>query len=173
MKTSGWVSNFLERIVSIQSDVLFDFPEDKRKQGYGRAARLIVDGPEGCIRELWFCEKGVQPKPPNVPVKTEVYMADNTLLDLITPDIDTDRLVALVEEYGGVDAISEAELALVTQQLYPRLDFRTALANRLISIGGDTPDVDSEEWAQIIEKVLLKVAFPLVVKAMLREKKKC
>lgn len=159
----GWVKNFLDRLITIQTDVLYDIPEEKRQQGYGRAAKLIIDGPEGGVFDLWFSESGVQEKPPDMPTKTSVYMSEDTLLNLITPDVDSEALVGLVEKSGG---ISEA-----IPQLYSRLDFRTGLANNLIVVSGDKPDVDSEEWAQIIEKVLLKIAFPIVVRGILRKTK--
>jgi len=160
-KGKGWVSNFLDRLMSIQTNVLYDVPEEKRRQGYGRAAKMIVDGAGGGIFELWFCEDGVQPKPADVPIKNTVYMSEDTLLNLITPDVDLDTLVNLIEKAGGVDE--------AIPQLYPRLDFRTALANRLVTIDGDTADVDSEEWAQIIEKAVLKIGFPIVIRGMLRK----
>lgn len=161
MVQDTWVKNFLDRVMSIQSDVLYDFPEERRRQGYGRAARLIIDGSEGGIFELWFCEDGVKPKPADVPVKNDVYMTEETLLNLITPDADTDTLVALVEQ---------SDIKEITLQLHPRLDFRVALANSLIVISGDKADVDSEEWAQIIERMLLKIAFPLVIRGLVKKK---
>jgi len=103
------------------------------------------------------------PKPPDVEIKNTVYMREETFLDLITPNVDTDSLVALIEKEGGIEA--------ALYRLYPRLDFRTALANRLIIIDGDRPDVDSEEWAQIIEKFLLKIAFPIVVRGLVKRKR--
>lgn len=159
----SWVENFLNRVMSVQSNVLYDIPEGKRQQGYGRAAKMIVDGPGGGIFDLWFTEKGVEPKPPEVPVKNTVYMTEDTLLDLITPDVDTDTLVAIIEKEGSIDK--------AIPRLYPRLDFRAALANRLITVSGDSPDVDSEEWAQILEKLLFKIAFPIVVRSLLRTEK--
>lgn len=164
MTQTRWVKNFFDRIMSLQNNVLYDFPEERRKQGYGRAAKMIVDGDGGGIFELWFCDTGLRPKPPDVSIKTTVYMTEDTLLDLITPNVDIDTLVALIEKEGGIDK--------AIPRLYPRLDFRTALANRLITISGDKPDVDSEEWAQIIERVLLKIAFPLVIRSMLKKSKK-
>ncbi len=160
----SWVKNFFDRLLSIQGNALYEFPEEKRQQGYGRAAKMIIDGPEGGIFNLWFTEAGLQEKPPDVPIKTEVYMLEDTLLNLITPDVDLDTLVALIEK--------ESSIEKVITQLYPRLDFRTGLANRLITVSGDKPDVDSEEWAQLIETVLLKIAFPIVVRGMLRTGRK-
>ena len=164
MTEPTWVENFLSRLMAIQSDVICDIPEEKRKEGYGRAAKMIIDGPGGGIFDLWFTESGIEEKPPDVPIKTSVYMSDDTLLNLITPEADLDTLVSLIDKEGGIDK--------VIPQLYPRLDFRTALANRLITVSGDKPDVDSEEWAQIIERVLLKIAFPIVVRGILRRAKR-
>ena len=160
----SWVKNFFDRLLSIQGNALYEFPAEKRQQGYGRAAKMIIDGPEGGIFNLWFTEAGLQEKPPDVLIKTEVYMLEDTLLNLITPDVDLDTLVALIEK--------ESSIEKVIPQLYPRLDFRTGLANRLITVSGDKPDVDSEEWSQIIETVLLKIAFPIVVRGMLRTGRK-
>jgi len=157
-----WVENFFRRAMQIQRTVLDTVSEDKRKQGYGRAAKAIVDGPNGGIFQLWFAERGIEPKPPEVPIKNTVYMTEETLLNLITPDVDLDTLVSLVEKAGSIENIAF--------QLYPRLDFRTALANRLVVVGDeDKADVDSEEWAQIIEKFLLKIAFPIVIRGLLRK----
>ena len=88
-------------------------------------------------------------------------MTEETLLDLITPNVDTDTLVALIKKEGGIES--------ALYRFYPRLDFRTALANKLITIDGDRPDVDSEEWAQIMEKFLLKIAFPIVVRGLVKK----
>ncbi|GAH47350.1 unnamed protein product [marine sediment metagenome] len=163
MTEPTWVKNFLNRLMAIQSDVIYDIPEEKRQEGYGRAAKMIIDGPQGGIFDLWFTESGVQEKPPEVPIKNTVYMTEDTLLNLITPEADLDTLVSLVDREGGIDK--------VIPQLYPRLDFRTALANQLITVSGDKPDVDSEEWAQIIERVLLKIAFPIVIRGILRKRR--
>lgn len=159
----SWVKNFLDRCMSTQPKILYDFPEEKRREGYGRAAKLIIDGPQGGIFEIWFCEEGIQPKPAEVVIKNTVYMSEDTLLNLITPNVDTDTLVALIEKTGGIER--------AIPQLYPRLDFRTAFANRLISIDGDRSDVDSEEWAQIIDKFLLKIAFPIVVRGLVKKRR--
>lgn len=157
----GWVANFLNRIMAIQGNILYDYPEEKKEVGYGRAAELIIDGPEGGVFELWFCEEGVRPKPPGVEIKNEVYMSEETLLDLITPDLDLDSLVKVIEREGTIeDAVTH---------LYPRLDFRTGLANGLVTVGGEMSDVDSEEWSRILENVLLKIAFPIVIKGLLRK----
>jgi len=156
----SWVKKFLDRLITLQTQVLNDIPEEKRKEGYGRAAKMVVDGPEGGIFDLWFTETGIQEKPDEVPVKNVIYLSEDTLLNLITPDVDLDTLVGLVDKAGVERAVP---------QLYPRLDFRTAIANRLITMSGDKSDVDSEEWAQIMERVLLKMAFPIVIRAMVKK----
>jgi hypothetical protein len=158
----GWVANFVDKLMAAQDSVLAEVAEETKKQGYGRAARVIVDGPQGGIFELWFCEQGVRPKPPNVQIKNTVYLTEDTLLDLITPNIKIDELVNLIETHG---------LAKTMPKLLPRLDFRTALANGSIKVSGDHSDVDSEEWSQILDKVLLRVAFPIVVQGLLRKAK--
>lgn len=158
----GWVHNFIKRAMAIQENVLYDFTEEKKQAGYGRAARIIVNGSEGGIFDLWFCEKGVRPKPENVEVKNTVYMTEDTLLDLITPDVGLETLAEIVNRQGGL------EKALT--QIYPRLDFRTAIANGLVVVSGETSDIDSEEWSRILENVLLKISFPIVIKGLLRKR---
>lgn len=160
----GWVKGLLDRLVSIQDTVLGDFPEEKKQAGYGRAAQLIIDGPEGGVFDLCFCEQGVKPRPDDMAIKNVVYMSEETLLDLLTPNVELDKLTDIVEKEGGVNK--------AIMQLYPRLDFRTAVANRLITISGDKSDIDSEEWARILETVMLKLAFPIVIRGMLRTKQK-
>lgn len=160
----AWVANFINRLMAVQQNVLFDFPEEKRRAGYGRAARIIVSGSAGGVFDLWFCEQGVRHKPKKVKIKNEVHMTDETLLNLITPDIDLDNLVDIVERGGGIEK--------AVTSMYPRLDIRTAIANGLVTIGGDTSDVDSEEWSRIIENVLLKIAFPIVVRGILKKERK-
>ncbi len=157
----AWVANFLDRIMAIQEDVLRDVPDERKKAGYGRAAELIIQGPGGGIFELWFSEQGVRPKPDGVQIKNQVYMTEDTFLDMLSPDIDLEDLLDVIEKEGGL------ENAVV--HLFPRLDFRTAVANGLVTIGGDTSDVDSEEWARIIENVLLKIAFPIVIRGLVKK----
>jgi len=160
----AWVANFLNRLMAIQENILYDFPEEKRQAGYGRAAQLIVKGPGGGKFDLWFCEQGVRPKPEGVKVKNTVYMTEDTLLDMVSPDIDLDDLVNIIEKEGGIDkAIS---------RLRPRLHFRTAVANGLVVVSGSTSDVDSEEWARILDNVVNKIAFPIVIKGLLKRKAK-
>lgn len=157
----SWVHNFFKRAMAIQENVLYDFSQEKREAGYGRAARILVGGPEGGVFDLWFCEQGVRPKPENVEIKNIVYMTEDTLLDLITPNVDLDVLAEKVEREGG--------LGNALTRIYPRLDFRTALANDLVVVSGETSDIDSEEWSRIIEAFLLKIAFPIIVKGLLRK----
>ena len=158
----GWVKSLLDRLVSIQDTVLGNFSEEKKQAGYGRAAQLIIDGPEGGVFDLCFSEQGVKPRPDDMAIKNVVYMSEETLLDLLTPNVELDKLPDIVKKEGGVNK--------AIMQLYPRLDFRTAVANRLITISGDKSDIDSEEWARILETVMLKLAFPIIIRGMLRTK---
>jgi hypothetical protein len=158
---SSWVANFIDGCKTLQKGVLLEFPEQKRREAHGRAAKLIIDGPQGGVWELWFTnDAGIADKPADVPIKNTIYMREDTLLDLITPDVDIETLVQIIEQEG---------LATAIYRLRPRLNFRTALANRLVTVDGEKPDVDSEEWAQIIEKFLTKIAFPMVIEAMLKK----
>lgn len=153
------IEYFFKGVMKLQKNVLYEFPEGQRAKGYGRAARAIIDGENGGIFLLWFCENGIEPKPEDVAIRNEIYMKESTLWDLVTPDVKLDALVALIKEEGS--------LQRALYRLRPRLYITTAFANRLISVGGDNPDIDSEAWAQIIDKSLIKVAFPITVEALL------
>ncbi len=160
----AWVADFFRKVIEVQSKVLYEFPEAERQKGYGHAAKVIVDGPDGQEQfDLWFTERGVEPKPDNVEIRNELHTTEDVLLDIITPDITLDELLALIEKQGSVDK--------AIAKLRPRLHPRTAIANRLTSMGGENPDIDSEIWSQIWEKFVYGIAFPIVVGGILRQAK--
>ena len=153
----NWFSNFLVKAMNIQEIALADVPEEKKAQGYGRAAQLIIDG---CgIYEIAFTKRGLVPKPEDIEIKNAIYASEETMLDLITPDIDVDDLQRMIKAKGMDYALS---------RLHPRLNFRAAIANHLITFDGERPDVDSEEWSQIIDRFLNKIAFPFVVRSLVK-----
>lgn len=156
----GWVANFVDSLMASQGNILPDIAEEKKKAGYGRAARLIIDGPGGGVFDLAFTPQGLRPKPADLQIKNTIYLTEDTLLDLVTPNIDLHALVELIESQGFDQSMAK---------LLPRLDFRTAYANGLIRVGGDKSSVDAEEWSQLLDRVLLKVAFPIVVRGILRK----
>ena len=158
-----WTERLLKTLMDKQVNVLSTYTEEKRLQGFGRAAKVIIDGSGGGVFDLWFCEDGVRLKPPDVPVKNIVYLTENTLFNLVTPEVDLGELVKMVEREG----IEKAAAGM-----HPRLSFREALANGSIRISGNKADVDSEEISQILEQVVLKLAFPLVIQGMLRTTQK-
>jgi len=153
------IEYFFKGLMKLQKNVLYEFPEEERARGYGRAAQVIIDGENGGIFLLWFCESGIQPKPEDVEIRNEIYTKEGTLWDLVTPDVKLDALVALVKEEGT--------LQRALYRLRPRLYITTAFANRLVSVSGDNPDIDSEAWRQIMDRSLVKVAFPITAEAIL------
>ncbi len=158
----SWVQNLLNTILEGQGEFLKLYPEQRLQEGYGRAAQVIVEGPGGGVFDYCFTSQGLVPKPPEVPVKNTVWMTEDTLLDLITPDITTDELTQLVRQ-------SSVETAAL--HLNPRLEFRTALAYGLVVVGGEKSDVDTEEWARLLESIIIKKAFPVVIRSLMSKAK--
>lgn len=171
-----------DMVLKEQGKFLAMVPEEKRKQGYGRAATVIIDGPQGGVFDLWFTEQGIMPKPIEVPVKNRVWMTESTFWECVTPDLSKlerrdvkgnviatgmEVLVGVMEKDG-----IEYVLKNLVPQLGPRLDFRNALSKQLITMDGDTSIYDSEEWAQAIEKLILGKIFPIIVRAMAQAEKK-
>ena len=160
----GWVANFFRGGMRLQKNILYDFPESERMKGYGYAAKVIIDGPGGGIFLLWFNEEqGIAPKPASVPIRNTLYGTTESLLDIITPDIKLEELVALIEREGTLDR------AIV--RLRPRLDPRTAFANGLFWMADGNPDIDSEMWSKIWERFIYGIAFPLTVRTLLKKAK--
>lgn len=175
----GWVSNLLKGCIRAQNKVLEEFTEDEKRKGYGFACKLIVEGDEGGVFNLWFCQEGIQPKPDDIPLRTTVAFINfrrddgtmqdgaQTLIDIVTPDYSSmiadtpngllrgmEALAYLVEHYG---------LDKIISQLRPRETFGHAYSNHKIVFGGQFPDIDSAMWGNILDKVLYEIAFPLVV----------
>ena len=177
---NGWVARLLKGCMDSQYKLLGEFPETERKKGYGFACQLVVSGDEGGVFDLWFCEKGLQPKPPEVPLRNTVTISVDTLFDLITPDVSSLIFHGNTEEYRGLAALArmtekmtEADVeSKVLPRLRPRLNFRKAYANGLIEFGGDKPDIDSEMWSVLFDKVIYGLAFPIVIKGMISQGKK-
>jgi hypothetical protein len=161
----GWVKDFFDQVIKLQGKILHDFSEAERREGYGNAARVIVPGPEGGIFYLWFTERGIDYKPADIPVRNTLYIGtEDTLLNMITPDVSLEELVCLIQE-ESVDAVAT--------KLKPLLDPRTAFSNGLIFIGNEDPNTittanDSERWAQVFDKFLHGVAFPITIRQMLK-----
>lgn len=155
----GWVKDLIDSAILSQKAVLFEFSEEKRAEAYGRAGRVIVDGPGGGMFELWFTkEEGMQWKPPEVPIRNTVYLKEETLLDMVTPSITVEDILRLSDE-GKLGEVFNC---------WPKLDPRVARANGLILISGDASLYDAEEFADIWDRVVRKVFFPIVVRGIVR-----
>jgi hypothetical protein len=159
-----------------QSKLLAKFPEDQRKNGYGFACQLVISGDGGGVFDLWFCEKGLQPKPPEVPLRNTVTLSTETLFDLLTPDVSSLVYRRDNEECRGLAALAKmAEVDgedQILPRLRPRLYLRKAVANQLIEFGGEKPDIDSEMWSSIFDRVIYDLAFPIVIKGLINQGKK-
>lgn len=156
----SWVADFFEQVQKAQANILSDFSEEERKKGYGFAAKVIVDGPNGGVFNFWFCEQGIRPKPADIPIRNVIYLTEDTLLDLITPDISFSELLKLVEREGVEKA---------AYYIRPRLSIRQALANRLIRVSGEKADIDTEVWSQILDKTEKRIFLPIAIRGIVRK----
>lgn len=176
----GWVARLLRACMASQSKLLDKFPEVERKKGYGFACQLVVNGEGGGVFDLWFCDQGLQPKPPEVPLRNTVTISTDTLFDLITPDVSELMWHRKNEEHRGLAALAKMTEGMtdadveskVLPRLRSRLHFRRAVANQLIEFGGEKPDIDSEMWSVIFDKVIYELAFPIVIKGLISQGKK-
>lgn len=176
-----WVCNTLGAVMSQQANVLNKFSEDEKKGGYGFACRLMVgkiddyrnysESAEGGIFNLWFNEKGVQPKPPGVPIRNVVCIDTDTLLGIIMPDWEHVCVMTPEGEISGLQAMlyifENAGEEILLQQLRPSISISDAIANGKILFGGDKPDIDSEIWSKMSSAVLVNLAYPMAIKSLL------
>ena len=173
------IAKLLDKVLKSQGDVLAQVSEEKRKQVYGRAAAVFIDGPNGGEFNLWFTKEGIAYKPPEVETKNRVWMTEDTFWDCITPDISRiERRDGKGEVLAtGMQVLAEAMekdqkdgteyvVKYLLPKLTPRLDFRYAMSKQLIVIEGEMSAYDSEEWAQAIENLVLKKIFPIMARAM-------
>lgn len=172
----GWVASLLRGCMASQNKLLDKFPETERQKGYGFACQLVISGEGGGVFDLWFCENGLQPKPPSVPLRNTVTLPSETLFDLVTPDVSSLVYRCDNEEHRGLAALAKMTEVdgedKVLPRLRPRLSLRKAVANQLIEFGGGKPDIDSEMWSSIFDKVIYELAFPIVIKGLIKQGKK-
>ncbi len=175
------IAQLLDKVLKSQGDVLNRVPEERRKQAYGRAATVVIDGPNGGQFDLWFTEEGIAPKPKDVETKNRVWMTEDTFWDCITPDISKierrtpDGTVRATGMQVLAEALekdrregSEYVTKYLLPKLMPRLDFRYAMSKQLIVVEGEMSAYDSEEWAQAIEGLVLGKIFPIMARAMVQ-----
>jgi hypothetical protein len=200
----SWVANTLEACMAKQNNVLSKFTEAEKKGGYGFACRLMVgkiddnrvysDSEDGGIFNLYFNDKGVQPKPPEVEIRNTVCIDSDTLLGIIMPDwenvtcnlvmydkkgmplIDNETGEVKYEELHGLQAMlfifeaggsENGGMEILLPQLRPSISISDAIANGKILFGGDKPDIDSEMWSKMSSSVLTDLAYPMAVKTLL------
>lgn len=156
----GWFADTLRGFMGLQGRMLGQFTEEERQRAYGFACRLIVDGPGGGIFLLWFCQKGIQPKPLDVPVRNQVYIPEQTVFDMINPELES-----LGGLEGLADLIDHEGMANALLKLRPRLPIQKAISNQEIIFDGERPDIDQEMWARIFDN-MLKIVFPMVVRGL-------
>lgn len=97
---ADWIKRTLEALMGRQERVLKLFPEEKRLEGHGRAADLLIDTKEGIrVYKLWFTkEKGVEWRPSEIEARNIIYMSEKTFEDLIMGWITPKEAI----EYGLV-----------------------------------------------------------------------
>ena len=176
----GWVAKTLEACMAQQTNVLVKFSEDEKKAGYGFACQLMVgkienrefyECEDGGTFNLYFNDKGVQPKPPEVQVRNVVCIDVDTLFDIIMPDWEQVKASTEEGEVQGLQAVlaifEDGGWDVLLPQLRPRMTIGEAIANGKILFGGDKPDVDSEMWSKMSEAVLVGLAYPLALKGLI------
>ncbi len=56
----------------------------------------------------------------------------------------------------------------ILSQIVPRLTLRQAIALGLFQFAGDMPDIDSEMWSKIFDKVVRELSFPIAVESLIK-----
>ncbi len=166
----GWVAKQLKGMIAKQGPIIARFPEAERQSGYGFACRLIVNGEGGGAFDLWFCEHGLQPKPDGIALRNIVTTDEDTIFDLWTPDVSSVRAVKGGVDVKGIEALeilARRDPGGILSQIVPRLTLRQAIALGLFQFAGDMPDIDSEMWCKIFDKVVKKLSFPIVVESLI------
>jgi hypothetical protein len=172
------VYKLLNKCFDRQKVVVDRLPEKERKKLYGFACQFIVKGKEseGGIFNLWFCSEGIQPKPPDAPLRNYVILSYDTFLNLFTPDYDSLKAITPNgERLAGFDALSyyieNGMFKDILPTLKPVQSFNNAMANGSIEFGGVMPDIDSAKWGEMVNEVLYEIAFPMVVEGLMETTK--
>ena len=168
----GMVADLLQACMHTQETVLEKLSGEK-SQYYGFACELIITGEGGGIFDLWFCDKGIQPKPPDVPIRNYLQSDIKTLKALVTPDW---RKLIYRRADGtlcyGLEALACWVEAGTIPKLEPMLYVRRAFANGDIIFSGEKPEIDSERLVTIFNNVIYDLAFPIVVKGITEESRR-
>ena len=135
------------------------------------ACRLIVVGEGGGVFDFMFSEaSGIQPKLPDVPLRNKVFLTIETLQDLVYPDLTELRAQNGSDEKVGLAAllylIKNKGVDDILPQLKPRMTLAKALGEGEIEFDGENPDIDFIKWRKIFDKLLVKVALPIMVKSI-------
>jgi hypothetical protein len=172
----GWVADLLRGCIKNQPTILSQFTEQEKMESQGFGCRMVVTGEDGGVFDLMFGEAGIQPKPPEVPIRNIVQLSEGTLLDVIYPDLTNLRVKTDGREIIGFEAlayyIEHDGIETMIAKLRPRKTLARALANQDIMFDGENPDIDSVVWSRIFDKVLYGVAFPLVIRTIWKPGKK-
>ncbi|MDD5731021.1 MAG: hypothetical protein PHN57_07860 [Candidatus Omnitrophica bacterium] len=172
---SGWVADLLRSCLSTPENILHEFSTEDQRKADGFACKLVITGEGGGIFELMFSEKkGISPKFVGVPLRNIVIFGEETLEDMTYPDLS--QITAKDGEISGVEALvyllDSEGIEAVMPKLRPRMTLSKALSNQEIIFDGENPDIDGIKWRQIFDKILYKVAFPVMVRAIWSGNKK-
>ena len=172
----GWVADLLRGCIKNQPTILSQFTDQEKTEAQGFGCRMVITGEGGGVFDLMFGDAGIQPKPFEVPLRNIVQLSENTLLDVIYPDLTNLRVKEGHREIIGLEAlayyIENDGIETVIAKLRPRKTLARALANQDIMFDGENSDIDSVVWSRIFDKVLYGVAFPLVIRSIWKPKKK-
>jgi len=175
--SGGWVSNLLRGCLSTPENILSEFSSEDQHKADGFACRLVITGEGGGVFDLMFSERhGIEAKQPDVPLRNTVIFDEKMLEDLTYPDLSQIKASNGEGELTGTEALvylmDHEGMDAVLPNLHPRISLSKALYNQEIYFDGENPDIDGIKWRQIFDRILYKVAFPLMVRAMWQGAKK-
>ena len=169
----GAMAALIKKAMRAQPKILNDFSEDEKRKAYGFALRLVIDGDDGGIFLLCFTKDGLQPKPPEIPIRNTVFTDEDTLLKLATLKLsDLDVIIPGGKELFGLDAFVWC-IDNGHQDKLPHLETLTTIIDacaegKIKFGGGEVPKLDMIKWQEVYEKALNNYALPIVRDMMVR-----
>jgi hypothetical protein len=117
-----WVRPLLERAMALQRELLKEYPLEKRAEGHGRAACLIVEG-QGTYYLVFDKNNGLQWKPDGMPVRNTIWTTESALQDLLLGRVSLDEAVrhGLVKVSGEHSLYDTGEFLEIWEKVVERI----------------------------------------------------
>jgi hypothetical protein len=176
----GAAAGLIKKLMKLkyQSEILKDFSEEEKSKGNGFACQVIIMGNDGGIFNICFSkEDGLQPKPLDVPVRNQVAVDEDTLLNLCIPDVsglvietpEGNELSGLEAFVWMIDNNHEDQLP----EFKPIKTIEEVFTDQRIKFGGgDMPNIDMVKWQEIYNKALNGYAIPMMRDIMITAARK-